>query len=64
MVPAPRPQTALPTEVNAPAHFHHYLPITETIFDGGVFVTSVGAGSVDAGAPYPLPGHPSLYRAD
>ena len=62
MVPAPRPQTALPTEVNAPAHFHHYLPITETIFDGGVFVTSVGAGRVDAGAPYPLPGHPSLYH--
>jgi AraC-like DNA-binding protein len=45
----------------SPAAFHHYLPISDAIFDGGVFVTSVGAGRVAAGESYPLVGHPSLY---
>ena len=44
-----------------PASFHHYLPISEALFDGGVFVTSVGAGRVAPGNSYPLVGHPSLY---
>ena len=49
------------TDAPTPAAFHDYLPISDAIFDGGVFVTSVGAGRVAAGESYPIVGHPSLY---
>ena len=42
--------------------FHHYLPISEAIFDGGLFVTSVGAAQAGLGEQYPPAGHPSLYH--
>jgi AraC-like DNA-binding protein len=61
MQPADRTSLATTGESPAPASFHHYLPISDAIFDGGVFVTSVGGGRVAPGESYPLVGHPSLY---
>ena len=61
MQPDAGANTATGAELPAPATFHHYLPISEAIFDGGVFITSVGAGQVAPGDRYPPVGHPSLY---
>jgi AraC-like DNA-binding protein len=61
MQPEASPNSATAAESPSPASFHHYLPISDAIFDGGVFVTSVGAGRVTPGESYPPVGHPSLY---
>ena len=61
MKPDAQTVTAADNAALTSAAFHHYLPISDAIFDGGVFVTSVGAGRVAAGENYPLVGHPSLY---
>lgn len=61
MEPAYRMNSVTGAESPAPVAVHYYLPISDAIFDGGVFITSVGATRVAPGASYPLVGHPSLY---
>ncbi len=61
MEPAYLTNSVTDAESPAPVAVHYYLPISDAIFDGGVFITSVGAGRVVAGESYPLVGHPSLY---
>ena len=53
MQPADHLISATAAETSGPASFHHYLPISDEIFDGGVFDTSVGAGRVAPGESYP-----------
>ena len=61
--PMKRPIPSIPAAEQKPrASYHHYLPVSETIFDGGLYVTSVGEMHVGTGEPYPPAQHPSLYQ--
>src|SRR2546423_781954 len=42
--------------------FHHYLPIPDSLFHSGIYVTSAGLGIVHPGEEYPPAQHPSLYH--
>lgn len=43
---------------------HYYLPITDELFHGGLYVTSAGHGTILPGQCYPVKQHPSLYQFD
>lgn len=42
--------------------FHHYLPLPDTIFHGGIYVTSVGRSVIHKGGAYPPVPHPPTYQ--
>ena len=45
-----------------PNSFSSYLPISDEVFHGGIYVTSAGCQVVPPGATYPPVQHPSLYH--
>lgn len=44
--------------------FYRYLPIDDTLFHDGFYVTGAGRTAVPAGAIYPSPQHPPFYHFD
>ncbi len=43
---------------------YHYLPIADSIFHGGIYLTGAGHGVISPGTPYPPIRHPKLYHFD
>lgn len=57
-----QPTSPAPAKLAGYDGYHHYLPIRDEIFHGGIYVTSAGHGVVHPGAQYPPVQHPQLYH--
>lgn len=41
--------------------FYHYLPVTDTVMQCGLYLTGIGRGVIPSQENYPPVGHPTLY---